>query len=70
MHVAGFAALMALMLLVAFHRHRYASSAETEYLDRGSPATQSKPIFLQNKTGKSDAKSVWIGGDIRSSCNR
>ncbi len=24
---------------------------------------QSKPIFLQNKTGKSDAKSVWIGGD-------
>jgi (E)-4-hydroxy-3-methylbut-2-enyl-diphosphate synthase len=24
---------------------------------------KSKPIFLQNKTGKSDAKSVWIGGD-------
>src|SRR5580704_322005 len=24
---------------------------------------QSKPIFLQNKTGKDDAKSVWIGGD-------
>ena len=24
---------------------------------------QSKPIFLQNKTGKADAKSVWIGGD-------
>lgn len=23
---------------------------------------ESKPIFLQNKTGKSDAKSVWIGG--------
>ncbi len=22
----------------------------------------SKPVFLQNKTGKSDAKSVWIGG--------
>ena len=24
---------------------------------------KSKPIFLQNKTGKADAKSVWIGGD-------
>ena len=24
---------------------------------------KSNPIFLQNKTGKSDAKSVWIGGD-------
>jgi (E)-4-hydroxy-3-methylbut-2-enyl-diphosphate synthase len=24
---------------------------------------KSKPVFLQNKTGKSDAKSVWIGGD-------
>ena len=24
---------------------------------------KSKPIFLQNKTGKDDAKSVWIGGD-------
>ena len=23
----------------------------------------SKPVFLQNKTGKADAKSVWIGGD-------
>ncbi len=23
----------------------------------------SKPIFLQNKTGKADAKSVWIGGE-------
>ncbi|MDQ2873193.1 MAG: flavodoxin-dependent (E)-4-hydroxy-3-methylbut-2-enyl-diphosphate synthase [Candidatus Eremiobacteraeota bacterium] len=24
---------------------------------------ESKPVFLQNKTGKSDAKSIWIGGD-------
>ena len=24
---------------------------------------KSNPIFLQNKTGKADAKSVWIGGD-------
>ncbi len=24
---------------------------------------QSKPVFLQNKTGKADAKGVWIGGD-------
>ena len=24
---------------------------------------KSKPVFLQNKTGKPDAKSVWIGGD-------
>ena len=24
---------------------------------------KSKPVFLQNKTGKDDAKSVWIGGD-------
>jgi (E)-4-hydroxy-3-methylbut-2-enyl-diphosphate synthase len=24
---------------------------------------ESRPVFLQNKTGKSDAKSVWIGGD-------
>ncbi|HEY8313514.1 MAG TPA: (E)-4-hydroxy-3-methylbut-2-enyl-diphosphate synthase, partial [Candidatus Baltobacteraceae bacterium] len=24
---------------------------------------ESKPIFLQNKTGKDDAKSVWMGGD-------
>ncbi len=24
---------------------------------------KSKPIFLQNKTGKEDAKSIWIGGD-------
>ena len=24
---------------------------------------ESKPVFLQNKTGKADAKGVWIGGD-------
>jgi (E)-4-hydroxy-3-methylbut-2-enyl-diphosphate synthase len=24
---------------------------------------KSNPVFLQNKTGKSDAKSIWIGGD-------
>lgn len=24
---------------------------------------KSKPILLQNKTGKADAKSVWVGGD-------
>ena len=24
---------------------------------------KSKPIFLQNKTGKADAKSIWMGGD-------
>ncbi|MDQ2680495.1 MAG: flavodoxin-dependent (E)-4-hydroxy-3-methylbut-2-enyl-diphosphate synthase [Candidatus Eremiobacteraeota bacterium] len=24
---------------------------------------ESKPVFLQNKTGKADAKSIWIGGD-------
>ena len=24
---------------------------------------KSKPVFLQNKTGKDDAKSIWIGGD-------
>src|SRR5438552_2271958 len=24
---------------------------------------KSKPVFLQNKTGRDDAKSIWIGGD-------
>src|ERR1700685_2149286 len=24
---------------------------------------QSKPVYLKNKTGESDAKKVWIGGD-------
>ena len=62
-HVAGFAALMALMLLVAFHDiARIASGQWGNVSDSAAPRAASRSS-CRTRPAKSDAKSVWIGGD-------
>ncbi len=66
-HVGGFAALIALMLLVSYHDIVRLVAGKGRYGPKERRVIRlrrkSKPVFLKNKTDVSDAKGVWIGGD-------